>query len=209
MTRWTWTLALLAVAMSGCDSSPAIRSEDPPQAPLATEQPVYSTQTPPPAYKLEPGQTLTVPKNMTGVIASLKADLIALSVRFSELADVNAIRTGQIPNGSSFYGLQYVHDLKPWGKGGREATGPRPVEVRFVVHPRRELPRVAVEMQAPTKTYEAMALALWSQSYAGPGTTAGLDKELQAVLDRHVQMVAELERRAKAKGMYPVNAQEQ
>jgi len=201
----TWMVFTLACAVLGCqqarieNDSPApksppiaaARSNDRPSATLSAAS--------------GPGER-TVPVNITGVIESLKKDMIALGARYPELADSGAIRTGQIPAQSAIYGLEYFHNCRDAERTGFADAGASAAAVRFVICPlsdrtkESDMQRLKPHMPPPDLTLPALGVGLWSQLHAGKNPTPGFEAAMRKSLDRHVEMVREIERRARTRG---------
>jgi hypothetical protein len=213
-------LALVAaLALAGC--KPQWKAEPPPDGPQASAvapadapAPAPAPPAAPPAVAQpgaparsasapSPADERTIPTNIPGVVESLKKEMIALSGKYPELSGVDDIHTGPLPN-TDFYGLDYRHNFRPTPQGGWDEAGANAARIRFVIHPLPQGGQWAPNMPVPVKTYTAMNTALFITLETGSQPTEGFKAEMTKVLARHITMIDEIERRARAKGMVPV-----
>jgi len=148
-------------------------------------------------FAREPRVAAGMPAEVLAVIASLKAELEELLSGYPELGNAGDIRIRGPVEVAGLHELAYLHDCKYWGKRGYEDTGPHPVHVTFsVVWRPAQGERFPFPISDPIVTWPNLNLVGWVHLYVGEGGTPGIWAKIREVLDRHVEMMNVLERRA-------------
>ena len=132
------------------------------------------------------------------ILASLKTELIEMSSTYPELVGARDIRIHGALEGTPLYGLDYIHNCKYWGKRGYEDAGPHATHIEFRITKRPEEGKgFSFQTQGPTVTWPNLNLVGWTRVHVGKGASPGFEAKVREVLQQHVKLINELDRRAK------------
>lgn len=144
-----------------------------------------------PATGPRPAEALSRIRRVDDVFASLKAGLVRLSAEHAELAGAGDVAVE--PNGVS-----YSRNCRYMGKRGYEDTGPKAmaiaIEVMTVGRYQEQVRKVA--MQMPGRRWDRLGLVGWATLHLGKDIPPALSAKLAALLEKHLAMIDDLDRRA-------------
>jgi len=134
-------------------------------------------------------------RNVGDVFASLKADLMAMSADYPEFADVKNVAIGR--QGIT-HGIVYEHNCGFGGKRGYKDTGPNAVAIGIEVMTFGEFSEKVetVAMQMPLYRWEKLELVGWPTLHFGQDIPKTLAKRLDALLEKHIGMISQLDKAA-------------
>jgi len=134
------------------------------------------------------------PRDVIGVMQSLKTELGKLSATYPELAGAKDIKIISAPDASS-HTVAYSNNCTFLGKRGYQDTGANALAIGLRVITaerfRRDVREVA--MQAPEHSWRNLNLVGWSNLHLGKDPSPGLTDEINKLLAAHVKMIDDLD----------------
>jgi hypothetical protein len=140
------------------------------------------------------------PKDIIGVMRSLKAELGKLSSAWPELSGAKDINIISASDGSA-HTVAYTNNCTFTGKRGYQDTGPNAcaVALRVITGKRFQKDVREVAMQAPAFTWANLQLVGWTTVHVGKQPSAGFEAQIRKLISEHVAMINELDDRAAPK----------
>ncbi|MDP6545469.1 MAG: hypothetical protein QGH60_15900 [Phycisphaerae bacterium] len=140
------------------------------------------------------------PKDIMGVMRSLKAELGMLSSAYRELSDAGNIKIISAPDGST-HTVAYTNNCTFTGKRGYKDTGDNAcaVALRVMTGKRYQKDVREVAMQMPGFNWANLQLVGWTTVHVGKQPSAGFEARMRKLISDHVSMINALDTRAAPK----------
>ena len=134
------------------------------------------------------------PTDVIGVMESLRPELDELSTTYPELSEARDIKVISASDGSS-HTTAYRKNCTFHGKRGYEDIGANAcaVALRVVTSERFQKEVREVAMPAPGHTWPNLKLVGWTTVHVGKQPTPGFQREVQELINEHVEMLNALD----------------
>ena len=140
------------------------------------------------------------PKDIMGVMRSLKAELGMLSSAYPELSGAGDIKIVSAPDGST-HTVAYTNNCTFTGKRGYKDTGANAcaVALRVMTGKRYQKDVRHVAMQMPGFNWANLKLVGWTTVHVGKRPTVGFEAQMRKLISEHVSMINALDARSAPK----------